>query len=453
MASVDFSDYFWGEKNEGFTVLYQNMKCGLNATKELGDFLRERAKLEEENAKAQTKLANKLTPATVNNSVGTFTPLLLAFKVATEKLSGIHNQWSLKLNDLLRDVLKYNDEQQKKHKQVKDEESGTLDSVKSIQDTTNLLQKAKELYKQRCLELEKLKRDNASVKELEKAESKFRKAQDDYKSLVDKYTQIREDFERKMTLAAKHFQEVESTHLKQMREFIENYCQIVDNNNNLLGRVYQEFQIQLTDLTVENLLEQFTLAKHTGLEKPGPAEFDEEKISIASATGPASDISAGSSNSNEVKATVLLGGAAGTGSGTPALATSGAASASANNSTGEGLNDLKSQVEVGGSGDNMVVNDDQTTNFATTQKRRENSNEITTSSGEGGGQILDVEKPRPASATPGDNISTTSSLTNTPSNDVIDHQQSPARSPHARSWTVPGGFSMKSVSRKTFLRK
>ena len=93
------------------------------------------------------------------------------------------------------------------------------------------------MYKQRCLELEKLKRDNASVKELEKAESKFRKAQDDYKSLVDKYTQIREDFERKMTLAAKHFQEVENIHLKQMREFIENYCQIVDNNNNLLGRV------------------------------------------------------------------------------------------------------------------------------------------------------------------------------------------------------------------------
>ena len=33
----------------------------------------------------------------------------------------------------------------------------------------------------------------------------------------------------------------------------------------------------------------------------GPAEFDEEKISLTSATGPASDISAGSCNSNEVK--------------------------------------------------------------------------------------------------------------------------------------------------------
>ena len=36
---------------------------------------------------------------------------------------------------------------------------------------------------------------------------------------------------------SKHFPELESVHLKQMREFIESYCQIMDNNNNLLGRV------------------------------------------------------------------------------------------------------------------------------------------------------------------------------------------------------------------------
>ena len=118
-----------------------------------------------------------------------------------------------------------------------------------------------------------------------------------------------------------------------MRTHVEAYCQIVDYNNNQLGRVYQDFQIQLTDLTVENLLEQFTLAKHTGLEKPGKfvqgslccladdycygrntlmcsdnviishfgfvgaVDFEEEKISIASVTGPPSDISDRSGNS------------------------------------------------------------------------------------------------------------------------------------------------------------
>ena len=64
-------------------------------------------------------------------------------------------------------------------------------------------------------------------------------------------------------------QEVETSHLTQLRTHVETYCQIVDHNNNQLGRVYQDFQIQLIDLTIDNLLEQFTLAKHTGLEKPG----------------------------------------------------------------------------------------------------------------------------------------------------------------------------------------
>ena len=68
--------------------------------------------------------------------------------------------------------------------------------------------------------------------------------------------------------------------LKQTLLFYINMSRVIDERKGLFGRnfsqasayifqVYQEFQIQLTDLTVENLLEQFTLAKHTGLEKPG----------------------------------------------------------------------------------------------------------------------------------------------------------------------------------------
>lgn len=379
------------------------MKGGITAGRELVEFLRERAKLEEDNCKAQAKLANKLSPACAGSTCGTFTPLLMAFKVTSDKLSGIHNQWSCKLNDLLREVVKYNDEQAKKHKQIKEDESPTLEAVKSIQETTLLLQKAKDIYKQKCAEMEKLRRDNASSKDLEKAEAKFRKAQDDYKGLVDKYCTVRDDFERKMTLAAKHFQEVENAHLKQMREFVENYCQIVDNNNNMLGRVYQEFQIQLIDLSVENLLEQFTLTKHTGLEKPGKlskyqlltvlfltlivqfmfnfavgdlrklheycmlivqcsffvldfmndilyflgsVEFDEEKISLTSATGPASDISAGSSNSSELK-NISSSGATALPS-TSSLAASGASTSggasAGNNSSGNRKNSIGNRL-------------------------------------------------------------------------------------------------------------
>ena len=87
------------------------------------------------------------------------------------------------------------------------------------------LGKTKEFYKAKSAELEKLKRESPSPKELEKAETKFRKAQvshktgimasildstfqfhqDDYKALCDKYASVREDFEKKM-LSSTYFQ-------------------------------------------------------------------------------------------------------------------------------------------------------------------------------------------------------------------------------------------------------
>ncbi len=163
---------------------------------------------------------------------------MAAFKTKTEKLAAVHNHWMLRLSDLVKDVVKYTEDLHRLHKKVKEDESTTLEAVKSIQETTALLQKSKEAYKQRCLEVERQKRDGVTGnKDLDKSEVKFRKAQEEYRSLVDKYCQCRDDFERKMTLSSKRFQEVEETHLKQMRLFVESYCQIVDNNNNQWGRV------------------------------------------------------------------------------------------------------------------------------------------------------------------------------------------------------------------------
>lgn len=268
--TVDFSDYFWGEKNEGFNALYQNMKAGLLSAKELAETFREMAKIQEDAAKGHLKILNALSPADYPNT-GTFSPVLAAFRVQTEKLATVHNAWMIKLTELVKEVSKYHDDLAKTHKRVKDEESAALEAVKVMQDTTTSLLKAKDNYKQRTLELEKLRRDQASVKELDKSENKFKRAQDEYKNLVERYCAVRDNFERKMEAAAKHFQGLETTHVAQLREFVENYLVIVDSNANNLNKVQLEFQVKLTDLTVANLLEQFCLNKMTGFERPGKA--------------------------------------------------------------------------------------------------------------------------------------------------------------------------------------
>ncbi|EDW34379.1 GL21616 [Drosophila persimilis] len=248
--TVDFNDYFWGEKNNGFDVLYHNMKFGLVASKELSEFLREKSNIEEQNSKMMSKLAHKASTGTLNS---TFAPVWTILRTSAEKLSTLHMQMVQKLTELVKDVAKYADELHKKHKTVKEEESQTLDKV---------------------LELEKLRKDNGSHKDAEKLESKLKKLHEDYKSLLDKHNPIKNEFERRMTQTCKRFQEIEEVHLRQMKEFLSTYLEMLQNNHDMVGQVHSDFKRQFVDMSVDKLLEQFVLNKYTGLEKPEMPELE-----------------------------------------------------------------------------------------------------------------------------------------------------------------------------------
>uniref|UniRef100_A0A0A9W666 FCH domain only protein 2 n=1 Tax=Lygus hesperus TaxID=30085 RepID=A0A0A9W666_LYGHE len=269
--TVDFRDYFWGEKNNGFDVLYHNMKYGLVASKELAEFLRERSNIEENNWKLVSKLAKQ---ASSSCTQGTFGPLWVLLRTTAEKLATLHLQMVQKVSDLVKEVTKYADELHRKHKTVKEEEGSTLEVVQAIQSTSITLQKARDAFTQKGIELDKLKKESASAREVEKAEQKLKKAQDEYKVLIEKYGTIKEEFEKKMSLACKRFQEVEELHLKQMKDFLTTYAELAECNHDSVGQVHIEFKRQCLEMTVEKLLEQFVLNKYTGLEKPGVMEVE-----------------------------------------------------------------------------------------------------------------------------------------------------------------------------------
>lgn len=175
------------------------MKYGLVASKELSDFFREKSSIEETNSKVMTKLANKASSGCVH---GTFAPVWVVLKSSAEKLSSLHLQMVHKITELVKDVSKYADELHKKHKTVKEEEASTLEVVQAMQASTVAVQKARDLFSSRMAELDKLRKDG-SPKDLEKAESKLRKQQDDYKQLLDKHNPVKTEFERRMNITCK----------------------------------------------------------------------------------------------------------------------------------------------------------------------------------------------------------------------------------------------------------
>lgn len=225
-----------------------------------------RSNIEENNSKLLSKLAKQAGSCCVH---GTFAPVWQVLKTSTEQLSTLHNQMVQRVTDLVKEVNKYSDDLHKKHKSVKEDESGTLEAVQAMQATTIMVQKAKDNFTQRSLELEKLRKENASPKDIEKMDVKLKKAQEDYKGFVEKYATVKADFEAKMSVTCKHFQELEEAHLVQMKSFLDTYIDVVQWVHEQMGQVHVEFRRQCLELTVDQLLEQFVLSKCTGLEKPG----------------------------------------------------------------------------------------------------------------------------------------------------------------------------------------
>ncbi|XP_016422135.1 F-BAR domain only protein 1-like [Sinocyclocheilus rhinocerous] len=267
-----FKNNFWGEKNAGFDILYHNMKHGQIATKELAEFVRERAAIEETYSKSMSKLAKI---ASNGSPLGTFAPMWDVFRVSSDKLALCHLELMRKMNDLIRDINKYSEEQVKIHRKTKEEMIGTLESVQSLQVQSTHLQKAREGYHSKWIELERLRKEGVPQKELEKAELKSKKAAGSFAGSIEKFNRAGRDFEQKMSESAQKFQDIEEAHLRRMKLLIKAYSHSIEDTHVQVGQVHEEFKQNVENIGIENLIQKFTDQKGTGKERPGPVGFEE----------------------------------------------------------------------------------------------------------------------------------------------------------------------------------
>ncbi|TSO37128.1 F-BAR domain only protein 2 [Bagarius yarrelli] len=203
----NLEDGLEGDRNNGFDVLYHNMKHGQISSKELADFIRER----------------------------TFAPVWDVFKVSTEKLAICHMDLARKLQDLIKEVQKYAEEQTKAHKKTKEEVAPTLEAVQNIQSVLQALQKSKENYNSKILEQERARKEGSTQRDLDKAGVKVKKAREAYQAFVEKYAGTKAEFEQKMEATAQKFQDIEENHIAQMKEIIRSYSQLIEDAHKQIG--------------------------------------------------------------------------------------------------------------------------------------------------------------------------------------------------------------------------
>uniref|UniRef100_A0AAZ3PZJ3 F-BAR domain only protein 1 n=1 Tax=Oncorhynchus tshawytscha TaxID=74940 RepID=A0AAZ3PZJ3_ONCTS len=269
--------FLQGEKNAGFDVLYHNMKHGQIATKELAEFVRERAAIEETYSKSMSKLAKM---ASNGSPLGTFAPMWDLFRVSSDKLALCHLELMRKMNDLIRDINKYGDEQVKVHRKTKEEQVGTLDAVQAVQVQSGHLQKFREGYHAKCIELDRLRKEGAPQKELEKAEMKSKKSAESFAVCIEKYNRVGGDFEQKMSESAQKFQDIEEAHLRQMKQLIKGYSHSIEDTHVQVGQVHEEFKQNVENIGIDNLIQRFAEQKGTGKDRPALVGFEEYMTSL-----------------------------------------------------------------------------------------------------------------------------------------------------------------------------
>ncbi|XP_010795968.1 f-BAR domain only protein 1 isoform X2 [Notothenia coriiceps] len=273
-----FKNNFWGEKNAGFDVLYHNMKHGQLATKELADFVREGTAIEETYSKSMSKLAKM---AGNGSPLGTFAPMWDVFRVSSDKLALCHLELMKKMNDLIRDINKYGDEQVKIHRKTKEEMVGTVEAVQALQVQSGHLQKSKEGYHAKCLELDRLRKEGAPQKEQEKAELKSKKAAESFGLCIEKYNRVGGEFEQKMSESSQKFQEIEEAHLRQMKQLIKAYSHSIEDTHVQVGQVHEEFKQNVENIGIDNLIQKCAEQKGTGKDRPALVSFEEYMTALA----------------------------------------------------------------------------------------------------------------------------------------------------------------------------
>uniref|UniRef100_A0AAF5RW76 MHD domain-containing protein n=1 Tax=Wuchereria bancrofti TaxID=6293 RepID=A0AAF5RW76_WUCBA len=273
-TAVDYTEHFWGEKHHGYHVLYENLKHEEESVQELAQFIKERAAYEEEWNKFLNKCIAKTNGLIAPGSM--FANAWLVTKNTVELLTEIQASFYITLQHLLKDVFKYHDDLVRSRKKMKEQD--VVDAVNLMQTTTTCLQKSKETYAQRVNELERLKKENATPKDISKAESKLNKSHDEYKGYVDKYGRIRADFEEKMIKATRLFQAHDQAFLLQMKTFMAIFARALDESASATSQVCALYRDSVDNLDIDEMLIKFVETKGTGKDRPEFAVFEEIDI-------------------------------------------------------------------------------------------------------------------------------------------------------------------------------
>ncbi|KAB5543748.1 hypothetical protein PHYPO_G00083210 [Pangasianodon hypophthalmus] len=284
MRELHFKDNFWNNEltsTGGYDAILQHLNDGKRTCKEIEDFMKARASIEEKYAKELLGLSKKVCG---HNEMNTLKRSLDVFKLQTEQVSMSHLHLAQAMRDEAKKLEEFREKQKEARKRV-EQQMDVLHKQKAIQYKKTM--ETKKTYEQKCRDKEDAEQTmnrNATTSNAKQQEKLYAKAQQAKQSAEEAdrvYNQnvlalgkMREEWLNEHVKACEIFEKQEVERISVLRNVVWTHLNQLSQQCVTSDELYEEVRKSLEQCDIQEDIEHFVNLRRTGDKPPASVPYE-----------------------------------------------------------------------------------------------------------------------------------------------------------------------------------
>ncbi|KAM4532241.1 proline-serine-threonine phosphatase-interacting protein 2 [Fundulus diaphanus] len=296
MRNLHFKDFFWYPdltSTAGYDAIIQYLNEGKRTCKEVEDFMKARASIEERYAKDLLGLSKKVCG---HNEMNTLKRSLDVFKLQTEHVSLSHLQLAQSMREEAKKLEEFREKQKEGRKKI-EQQMDALHKQKSSQFKRTM--DSKKTYEQKCRDKEEADQNmnrntnTTNIKLVEKLQSKAQQAKQNaeeadrlYQQHVTTLGKIRDDWLKEHINACEIFEKQSVERINFLRNTVWTHLNQLSQQCVTSDELYEEVRRSLEQCDIREDIEHFVNLRRTGDKPPAAVVYENFYTGQRSPTGP-----------------------------------------------------------------------------------------------------------------------------------------------------------------------
>ncbi|XP_015236923.1 PREDICTED: proline-serine-threonine phosphatase-interacting protein 2 [Cyprinodon variegatus] len=284
MRNLHFKDFFWFSdltSTVGYDAIIQYLNDGKRTCKEVEDFMKARASIEERYAKDLLGLSKKVCG---HNEMNTLKRSLDVFKLQTEHVSLSHLQLAQNMREEAKKLEDFRERQKDARKKI-EQQMDALHKQKSSQFKKTM--DSKKTYEQKCRDKEEADQNmnrntnTNNTKLVEKLHTKAQQAKQNaeeadrlYQQHVTTLGKIRDDWLKEHINACEIFEKQSIERINFLRNTVWTHLNQLSQQCVTSDELYEEVRRSLEQCDIQEDIEHFVNLRRTGDKPPAPVVYE-----------------------------------------------------------------------------------------------------------------------------------------------------------------------------------